>query len=197
MWPEFSNHMFNMSLRPAKPTRKQGRAAGQERHIAGGTFSAQVLQIWGPLFWASDDRALMSLNLAPKAVTAFRKKSQFYVLALILSLHPKLEQGQGPCCGLTGGRHLLPSSPALKSSAASSPSSWEGSVSPSRRLLPILPMASSLKPWRFLTSLESRFVCLCPVSPLFSHDVCPTHSQKHMCMKPENMKQGSGNFSIL
>lgn len=132
VWPEFSNHMFHKSLRPAKPTRKQGGAAGQERHIAGGTSSAQVLQIWGPLSWASDDRALMSLKLAPKAATAFGKKSQFYVLALILSLHPKLEQGQGPCCRLTGGRHLLPSPPALKSSAASSPSSWEGSVSPSR-----------------------------------------------------------------
>lgn len=169
--------MFHKSLRPAKPTRKQGGAAGQERHIAGGTSSAQVLQIWGPLSSASDDRALMSLKLAPKAATAFGKKSQFYVLALILSLHPKLEQGQGPCCRLTGGRHLLPSPPALKSSAASSPSSWEGSVSPSRRLLPILPMASSLKPWRFLASLESRFVCLCPVSPLFSHDVRVPYTQ--------------------
>lgn len=158
--------MFYMSLRPAKPTRKQGSTTGQEWHIAGGTFSAQVLQIWGPLSWASDDRALTSLNLAPKVVTAFGKKSQLYVLALSLSLHPKLEQGQGPCCGLTGGRHLLPSSPALKSSAASSPSSWEGSISPSHRLLPILPMASSLKPWRFLASLESRFVSVSGVSAL-------------------------------
>lgn len=122
-----------------------------------GTFSAQDLQIWNPLPWASEDMAFMSLNLAPKVVTAFGKKSQFYILALFLSPHPMLGQGQEPRVASLPGRHLLLSAPALSSSAAS----WEGSVSPSHTPLPTLPMARRLKPWRFLAPLESRFVCLC------------------------------------
>lgn len=40
-------------------------------------------------------------------------------------------------------------------------------------------------------------VCLCPVSQLSSHAMCPMHSQKHVHVKPEDLKTGFGNFSIL
>lgn len=159
-------------------------------------LSAQDLQIWNPLPWASEDMAFMPLNLAPKVVTAFGKKSQFYILALLLSLHPMLGLGQGqePRVASLPGRHLPLSSPACSSSAVS----WEGSVSPRHTLLPTLPTTRRRKQALALSRpiRVSLYVSVW-VFPLSSHDVCPTHSQKHICMKPEDRRQGPGNFSIL
>lgn len=159
-----------------------------------GTFSAQDLQIWSPLPWASEDMAFMSLNLAPKVVTAFGKKSQFYILALFLSPHPMLGQGQEPRVASLPGRHLLLSSPALSSSVES----WEGSVSPSHTHTPShSPHGQETQALALSRPIRVSLCVSVWVFPLSSHDVCSTHSQKHTCMKPEDMRQGPGDVSIL
>lgn len=95
-----------MSFRQAKPTGKQALAEGQEERPRSGT----LFQIWD-----SEDVAFRSLNLAPKAVPAFGKKSQFCVRPWsCLSLLPALTPCRGTLCDLVlRGPLLPPASPAI------------------------------------------------------------------------------------
>lgn len=152
----------NVSFRPAKPIGEQALAEGQEWHTAG-TFSAQVLQIWDPLSWDSEDVAFRSLNLAPKAVSAFGKKSPFCVRPWsCLSLLPAFTQGQGTLCDLVlRGPLLPPASPALSIPPLGPvPAPGRGQPLPAHRLLPVLSTTGRLKSWHFLASFKSCFICV-------------------------------------
>lgn len=122
----------NMSFRPAKPTGKQALAEGQEERPRPGT----LFQIWD-----SEDVAFRSLNLAPKAVPAFGKKSQFCVRPWsCLSLLPALTPGRGTLCDLVlRGPLLPPASPAISFPPLGPvPAPGHSQSLPARRPLPVL-----------------------------------------------------------
>lgn len=122
-----------MSFRPAKPTGEQAPAEGQERHTCWHFLGPGYTDL-DPLSWDSEDVAFGSLNLAPKAVPAFGKKSQILCSAVVLPVTPSCIH-TGPGDSLRPRAQGAPPPTSFSSSLDSSPgsglSSRARSVSPS------------------------------------------------------------------
>lgn len=105
-------------------------------------------------------------TLLQKLSTAFRKKSQFSVQAVILSLAPSCVQ-VGPACShdLTAKEDLPPQLLQLSqfppASSQLPPAPGRGRSGPAHKLPPIFSAASRLKPWLSPASLESPLIHVC------------------------------------